>query len=336
MTYQPFLLTEELHITQIITIHYFEYTNTYHFHGESHDFWEFLCVDKGEVTVTAGEKKLTLQQGQIIFHEPNEFHNVQANGKIAPNLVVISFSCDSSCMKQFRNLITTISETEKTFLAQIIREARHCIATPLDNPFTKKMERRTDSPFASEQMIQLYLELLLLSMLRRLNQKEKPGSFRKIHQERKRYHSLSANSAIYEGSSTQPADPGSDLSGESGWKVSVAKTFPERTALRRDPLFFLSENRGSQTDDPPGTGKFYRDLGWFSAILPSIIFPGSLKPLPECLHQNMHFLSKHYRRKTPRTPCTDLWQGYCSLVSLLSTPCSVTTFCFFFSLAFLR
>ena len=56
MTYQPFLLTEELHITQIITIHYFEYTNTYHFHGESHDFWEFLCVDKGEVTVLPAKK----------------------------------------------------------------------------------------------------------------------------------------------------------------------------------------------------------------------------------------------------------------------------------------
>ena len=51
MTYQPFLLTEELHITQIITIHYFEYTNTYHFHGESHDFWEFMYVDKGSVIV---------------------------------------------------------------------------------------------------------------------------------------------------------------------------------------------------------------------------------------------------------------------------------------------
>ena len=157
MAYQPFPLTEELNITQSITIHYFDYTNTYHFHGESHDFWEFLCVDKGEVTVTAGEEKLTLQQGQIIFHEPNEFHNVEANGKIAPNLVVISFSCDSPCMEQFRNLITTISETEKTFLAQIIREARHCIATPLDNPFTQKMERCAGAPFASEQMIQLYL-----------------------------------------------------------------------------------------------------------------------------------------------------------------------------------
>ena len=26
------------------------------FPGESHDFWEFLCVDKGEVNVLAGEK----------------------------------------------------------------------------------------------------------------------------------------------------------------------------------------------------------------------------------------------------------------------------------------
>ena len=157
MAYQPFPLTEELHLSQIISIHYFEYTYTYHFHGESHDFWEFLCVDKGEVTVTAGEEKLTLQQGQIIFHEPIEFHNVEANGKIAPNLVVISLSCDSPCMEQFRNLITSISETEKTFLAQIIREARHCIASPLDNPFTQKMERCTGAPNASEQMIQRYL-----------------------------------------------------------------------------------------------------------------------------------------------------------------------------------
>ena len=57
MTHQPFLLTEELHITQIITIHYFEYTNTYHFHGESHDFWEFLCVDKGGKLLLLPAKK---------------------------------------------------------------------------------------------------------------------------------------------------------------------------------------------------------------------------------------------------------------------------------------
>ena len=82
--YYGIQLQDLFHIEELFSLHYFEYMSTFSFPGESHDFWEFLCVDKGEVTVTAGEKKLTLQQGQIIFHEPNEFHNVQANGKIAP------------------------------------------------------------------------------------------------------------------------------------------------------------------------------------------------------------------------------------------------------------
>ena len=258
MTYQPFLLTEELHITQIITIHYFEYTNTYHFHGESHDFWEFLCVDKGEVTVTAGEKKLTLQQGQIIFHEPNEFHNVQANGKIAPNLVVISFSCDSSCMKQFRNLITTISETEKTFLAQIIREARHCIATPLDNPFTKKMERRTDSPFASEQMIQLYLELLLLSMLRRLNRKEKPDPSEKSTRKEN-------DTILYQRILLYMKDHlRSQLTLDQICQANLVGKSQLQKLFQKEQhcgvIHYFSYLKIEEADDPPGTGKFYRNL----------------------------------------------------------------------------
>ena len=95
MDFERLYLKEELSITRIITIHYFEYTSTYHFPGESHDFWEFLCVDKGEVIVCADQESYTLTRGQMIFHRPGEFHTVTANGKIAPNLVVIYFDCDS-------------------------------------------------------------------------------------------------------------------------------------------------------------------------------------------------------------------------------------------------
>ena len=77
---------------------------TYSFPGESHDFWEFLCVDKGEVEITADNRAYTLKKGEIIFHKPNEFHTVRANGKIAPNLVVISFDCTSPCMDYFQAL----------------------------------------------------------------------------------------------------------------------------------------------------------------------------------------------------------------------------------------
>ena len=91
MRFKSLELEEIIQIQKIVTIHYFEYMNDYSFPGEKHDFWEFLCVDKGEVDVIAGDKSYTLRKGQIVFHKPNEFHTVKANGRIAPNLVVVSF-----------------------------------------------------------------------------------------------------------------------------------------------------------------------------------------------------------------------------------------------------
>ncbi len=62
------------------------------FGGESHDFWEFIYVDKGEVGITADTAKHILKKGEIAFHKPNEFHDVTATGYSAPNLIVVSFS----------------------------------------------------------------------------------------------------------------------------------------------------------------------------------------------------------------------------------------------------
>lgn len=168
MKFESLELQEELHISKVVTIHYFEYTSDYSFPGETHDFWEFLCVDKGEVNVVAGDKPYSLKKDQIIFHKPNEFHNVTANGKNAPNLVVIAFECNSPCMKHLENLITTIGEYEHTLLANILAEAKQCISSPLDDPSTTKMIRRENAPFGSEQFIKLNLEMLLLHMIRLL------------------------------------------------------------------------------------------------------------------------------------------------------------------------
>ncbi|MEF2734814.1 MAG: AraC family ligand binding domain-containing protein, partial [Blautia sp.] len=150
MSFTSLELKQDIEINKIITIHYFEYMSDYNFPGERHDFWEFLCVDKGEVEVCAGNTHHTLKKGEIIFHKPDEFHTVKANGTIAPNLVVISFECHSPCMKYFENLLTSIGEQERKLLAQIIYEAKHCIATPLDDPATTEMIRCEETPFGSE------------------------------------------------------------------------------------------------------------------------------------------------------------------------------------------
>ncbi|MEG0228278.1 MAG: AraC family transcriptional regulator, partial [Lachnospiraceae bacterium] len=125
-------------------------------------------MDKGEVGITTNTATTILKKGDIAFHQPNEFHNVKANGQIAPNLVVISFGCDSHHMKFFKNKILRVDELERNLLANIIIEARNCFDSRLDDPYMQQMVKKEHADaFAAEQLIRLYLEQFLIHMVRR-------------------------------------------------------------------------------------------------------------------------------------------------------------------------
>lgn len=167
MGYNGVNLKNSISIGKIYSIHYFEYMNDFSFEGEAHNFWEFICVDKGEVSVTAGKNLTILKKRDIIFHQPNEFHNVKAIGTIAPNLVVISFDCRNKAMNFFRKGHFKVDDLEQNLLANIINEARHCFDCRLDDPYLQNMPQKESLVFGSEQMILNYLEQFLVHMIRR-------------------------------------------------------------------------------------------------------------------------------------------------------------------------
>lgn len=167
MAYESIQLDEDIQIQDIYTIHYFEYRSDFHFAGERHNFWEFQCVDKGEAEVVTDDGPHYLSRGQVIFHEPNEFHTLTASGSTAPNIIVVSFASDSPCMDFFRKRILTLSSSERNIMGLLIAESRRCIASPLDDPYLEKMKKRQDCMFGSQQLILLYLKQLLISIIRR-------------------------------------------------------------------------------------------------------------------------------------------------------------------------
>ncbi|MGN0331786.1 MAG: AraC family transcriptional regulator [Lachnospiraceae bacterium] len=170
MGYNGIEFKNSITIGKIFSIHYFEYMSDFTFEGESHNFWEFICVDKGEVGITAGSSYTVLKKGEIAFHEPNEFHNVTATGSIAPNLVVISFECSDEAMDFFRKRILKIDETARNILANIIMEARQCYDCRLDDPYLQNMPLKPEVSFGAGQMIKNYLEQFLIHMIRRYSQ----------------------------------------------------------------------------------------------------------------------------------------------------------------------
>lgn len=167
MSYRGISLSSELVIDQLFSLHYFEYMNSFYFPGESHPFWEFVCVDKGDVTIGAGERSFSLTRGQIAFHQPNEFHWVRAGGKTAPCLIVVSFSSPSPFMEFFRGKILHITDPDRRLLAQIVQEARGFLIGRLDDPYQTSLSVHPDAPAGAAQVIRTCLEQFLIGLFRR-------------------------------------------------------------------------------------------------------------------------------------------------------------------------
>lgn len=62
------------------------------FHGESHNFWELVCVMEGRVRIVADEQVFELEAGQAILHPPMQFHSIASAGNTSPVIIVCSFT----------------------------------------------------------------------------------------------------------------------------------------------------------------------------------------------------------------------------------------------------
>ncbi|MBO5060549.1 MAG: helix-turn-helix transcriptional regulator [Clostridia bacterium] len=163
---KPLELKDEIKIKDVVSVHYFEFSKTYKFPGERHDFWELVYVDRGKITAFYEDKKILLHSGDMIFHKPDEWHNLIADGENVSNVAVISFMCNSRPMKQFNNRIMKVNNLQRELLAKIVNESRALFKTPLDDPFTTEYEKQESYPFGAEQLIRMYLTELLISIVR--------------------------------------------------------------------------------------------------------------------------------------------------------------------------
>ncbi len=166
MEFESLHIRDEVVVKDLVSVHYFEFSKYYKFPGESHNFWELVYVDRGSINAYSEDKEFLLKSGDIIFHKPNEWHNLLADGTHVSNVVVVTFISNSRCMKHFNNRIQKAKDSQRELLSKIISESTKLFKTPLDDPFTLKYEKNEKCPFASEQLIRLYLVELLISIIR--------------------------------------------------------------------------------------------------------------------------------------------------------------------------
>ncbi|MDD4797416.1 MAG: AraC family transcriptional regulator, partial [Eubacteriales bacterium] len=168
--YRPVTLQQPIRVERLHSIHYFQFARGYVFPGESHDFWELVYLDKGMVELGADGQRFLLGEGEMAFHQPNEFHSIWAGGKDPPDIVVLSFVCTAPQMQAFARRRMPMDNVAKQYISTILREARGAFYD-IDGQY-RFLRRREESRWGAEQMVKNQLECLLIHLLRNIRRGE--------------------------------------------------------------------------------------------------------------------------------------------------------------------
>ena len=155
-----------INISKIVTVHYFEFDPHFRSHGESHDFWELVFAVRNPLLCTANGERILLEEGEVLFHKPNEFHTLAADGAHPPDVFIISFECKSEAIRFFENKHMKLDRELRKYVYNIIDESKTTFDLPVSSPDVRKMPLSKTNSLGGLQLIKNLTEILLIRLMR--------------------------------------------------------------------------------------------------------------------------------------------------------------------------
>ena len=140
--YAKTLFSDFLSVKSIITVFHTDLRGVNSL-GESHNFWEFLYVDKGIHKVSVDNTEYTLEEGQMMVYAPLAFHIAPEPSEAKVNIV--SFESTSDAMSYFSNKIITLSGKQRQILSRIMSLGEKCFEKISPDSGLKGMIPRKDA-----------------------------------------------------------------------------------------------------------------------------------------------------------------------------------------------
>lgn len=160
-------------IKKILAIDLFEWAADYSAEEEVHDFWEFVYVTEGEVRYETDFSAAPLKKGELFFLSPGKRHTIRAVGTRPAKMFFICFECRSGIMNGLAEFSKPAGEAEKAFLTKLTEEALSTFKTSS----LKKLTPLESPRLGGEQCVQIYLELLIINLLREQAENPNPTIF---------------------------------------------------------------------------------------------------------------------------------------------------------------
>lgn len=131
--------------------------------GEAHDFWEFLYLESGSLSVLVDGELYALSPGELILYPPHSFHSVAASSNTM--ISVVSFSTDSPALFDLSGEVLQLSGAAKEVLGQIMSLGKKLLIFPEASKIRGMVLRDNVTP-ADTQRLSNLLELFLLDLFK--------------------------------------------------------------------------------------------------------------------------------------------------------------------------
>ena len=173
MKYIRVPLTNLLRIKSVVSCFTEDADVDYEAKPEKHNFWEMVYLRRGHMYYLGGETKGHMSAGELILHAPKVVHALGGDGKHPFSFFIVSFYCDSPAMQALAGRPIRVPPHLTHLLDDIIKERKDSF---LENKVIP-LVARDDAPLGGQQMLGLYLEQLLIGVLRENEKYESTGLF---------------------------------------------------------------------------------------------------------------------------------------------------------------
>lgn len=158
-------LETPMQVTGLVSAFRCNLQQDFRYDGEVHTGWEFVYVESGRIMAQADDKRYIVRSGEMIFHKPMEYHNLNPYHGDA-TIIVCCFHCSYPDIKFFENKILSLNQRQKQYLADIVAngEAFLLQKDPKEISADGRMFSKPGSAAVNGQAIKNTIELLLLSL----------------------------------------------------------------------------------------------------------------------------------------------------------------------------
>jgi AraC-like DNA-binding protein len=115
-------ISPSLNIKEIYTKFYQEKGLNYNFTGESHPYWELTYVDKGNLHTDINGITYNLNQGDLIFYAPLQFHTQYTLDNNTSSYLTINFNMDFNNYELLCNKVFTLNRNSYNTVKSLMDE----------------------------------------------------------------------------------------------------------------------------------------------------------------------------------------------------------------------